>query len=212
MKRTLFFFLLFIGSFMAILHFGGHLLENESPTLNDKAGDPDIHLENTKRYANEHAFDRSMYHLEKAIQTIRIIEEDADVYSGEILEKTIDELLNLKVELATNTLSSDDLNAAIYNALNALTMVELRISESYAETNKLKKAKIAMKYGLLHLEHSMPYSKGSLRKKEVEIYNEIDSMLTSESLYSIDVTFKLSDLITELDSLLKENQFNTLNN
>ena len=200
-------FLVFIALTMAILYFGGHLFENNNPTLNDHAVDPDIHLENTKRYANDQSFNRSLYHLNKAIKAIRLLKDDADDYSGEILEITIDELLNLKVELETKTLSTEDMNAAIYNALNALTMLELRISESYAENNKLKKAKIAMKYGLLHLEHSMYYSKGSLREKEVEIYNAIDSMLTSESLYSIDVTFKLSELITEMDSLLKENQF-----
>ena len=207
MKRSLWLFLVFIALTMAILYFVGHLFEIDSPTLNDHAVDPDIHLENTKRYANDQSFNRSLYHLDKAIKAIRILEDDADDYSREILEKTIDELLNLKVELETKTLSTEDMNAAIYNALNALAMLELRISESYAETNKLKKAKIAMKYSLLHLEHSTYYSKGTLREKEVEVYNAIDSMLTSESLNSNDVSLKLSELITEMDSLLKENQY-----
>ncbi|MCP4459248.1 MAG: hypothetical protein GY816_14695 [Cytophagales bacterium] len=202
MKRNLLSYLIFLGLLISILYVGSHIFQEKNPTLNDQAESPDLYLKNAKKYASEHQFDRSLHHLSKAIRAMRIIEEDVDILGGKKLESAIDDLLSIRADIRAKTLRRADMNAAIANSLNTLALVELQVSETYAETNKRGKAKIAMKYALSHLEHSMKYSNGPMRKQELGIYKQLDSLLYTKSMHSIDVTLKIDKLVSELDSLL----------
>ena len=202
MKNNLFTNILFIVIGCAIMYSVFHFTEQDSPTLNDHAVIPDIHLQNVKKYANDHDFDRSRMHLAKAIETMRVIETDVDIHSGEIIEQTIEELERIQPLLKDKTYDTEAVNDAIIHALTALSLAELRVSESYAETNKLHLANIALDYGILHLKHALNFSGGYVHSRELTIYNEMDSLLKLHDDNSVEITLMLDRLVDELDSLL----------
>jgi hypothetical protein len=204
MKNNLFPNLLFLIASFGILYLVFHISQPDSPTLNDQAMTPDLHLKNVEKYAKEHEYERSKMHLEKAIETMRIIESDVDVHSGKIIEKTIKELEAIQPLLKDNAYDTRPINDAIAQALTALSYAELRVSESYAETNKLNKANIALDYGLLHLKHALNFSGGYIRSRELHIYHEMDSLFKSHDSNSMEVTLMLDHLVKELDTLLLE--------
>lgn len=194
------FIVLAIGLLYAVFHFS----EPDSPTLNDQALSPDLHLQNMKKYAKEHEFERSKMHLEKAIAAMRVIESDVDIHSGEIIEKTVNELERIQPLLKENVYDTRPVNEAIVHALTALSYAELRVSESYAETNKLHMANIALDYGILHLKHALNFSGGYIHSREITIYHEMDSLFKLHDDNSMEVTLQIDHLVSELDSLLSE--------
>jgi len=204
MKANLLTNLLFLAAFIGVIYLGFHLLEPDSPSLNDKALSPDVHFSNVRKYIKEHEYERGQMHLTKAIETMRIIEADADIHSGEVLEQTITDLERIRPWLNEDSILVVDLNTAISKALTALSLAELRVSETYAETNKLKMANIALRYGMLHLKHALDFSGGELREREKHIYKEVDSLLKHPGGYSVDVTLKIDHMVHELDSLLAQ--------
>jgi hypothetical protein len=202
MKNNLLLYLLTVIVGLGIIYAIFHFFQPDSPSLNDHALSPDIHLQNIKKYAKEHEFDRSKMHLQKAIETMRIIESDVDIHSGEVIEKTIKELESIQPLLNDKSYDTRPINDAIAHALTALSYAEIRVSESYAETNKLQMANIALDYGMLHLKHALNYTGGFVHSRELHIYREMDSLFKLHETNSMAVTMELDHLVKELDSLL----------
>jgi hypothetical protein len=74
--------MLFFVVFMALIHVFLSLTTDKHPTLNEEAVLPDVHLENAKKYARENDYKRSAFHIKKAIEVMRVIEEDVCRWSA----------------------------------------------------------------------------------------------------------------------------------
>lgn len=165
---------------------------------------PDILLDNTKQYAKEHSYDRSVQQMEAAIKAIRKIEPELDEDSREMLEQSIEDLLVVYQELKNDTLVMSDLNYAFSKALNALTIAELRVSEFLLESNNSSQAIVALKYGMYHLKNALRFTEGHKKEYEAHIYDEIDSILESRDMDQDEMINRLEFMIAELDSLVED--------
>ena len=179
-------------------------IDNSKPALlTEQAVEPDLLLDNSKFYLKEHAYDRSLDQLDDAIKAIREIELDLDEESRRILEFSISELELVRKEMEMDSLVTADLNEAFSDALNALTIAELKISEILLKQDHPKDAIVALKYGMYHIKHALKYSQGEKKEYEIKIYQEIDELLENNSLSEDEMIEKLEEMIHELDILVE---------
>ncbi len=189
--------------------FGLSKLGGDGPApLTRDATDPDLFLGNSRAYVKEDAYDRSLVHLDKAIQSIRDIEKDLDAETGKMLEESIADLEVIRSELIGDSLNLEDLNITYSEALNALTEAELIVSRNLLEHENSEDAKVALKYGMLHLKNTLKFTQGAKKNYEIHIYEEIDSLLADPNIGHDEMVAKLDHMIMELDSLLKDNLHN----
>lgn len=196
--------ILFLFSALYIMKFFGSSYEQQHPSLNEHATEPDLLLNNARIYAKDHVINRSLYHLEKAIESIRSLEEDIDLNSSEKMEEAIYKLETIYEEIQQDSLITKDMSKAFEYTLNTLTVAELRVSERYAESNKVHLAKVALKYAQLHLKNALNYSDSPNSVLEYHVYVEIDSMINADPMPAVLITEKIDRLIEEMDDLVVE--------
>ncbi|MBV6647161.1 MAG: hypothetical protein KI790_17010 [Cyclobacteriaceae bacterium] len=195
--------LIFLALILGLLYLATYLKNaNTSVVLSDEALKPDLLLDNSRLYAKENASGRSLEHLDKAIQAMRRIEEELDEESKEIVEGSIADLHVVYDELAADSLVEEDMNYAFSKALNALTLAELKISEVLILSHHSEEARLALKYGMLHVKNAIRYSSGEKRAYETHLYEEIDSLLEDRSLSNEEIIAQIEHMITELDTLV----------
>jgi len=196
--------------FMLIAIFGGMELftmwreANGNSLLTSAAVKPDLLLDNTKYYLKEHAYERSMSQLDDAIKAIRNIEADLDAESRVIIESSVADLERVREEMEMDSLVTEDLNRAFSNALSALTLAELKVSEILIKQDHPMDAIVAMKYGMLHIKNALKYAQGKKKEYELHIYEELDSLLDSRHVGEDQVIAKLEEMIKELDMLVAQ--------
>ncbi|MCR9250827.1 MAG: hypothetical protein NXI20_10395 [bacterium] len=202
--KGVFYFLFLAVVFLGIFITSTIFHKNEDLVTSEAALKPDLLLSNSKYYVQEHAYDRSLHHLDLAIQAMRKIEEQLDDEGVSILEGSIDKLMVIHKEIEDDSLSLSDMDYAFSRALDALTFAELKVSELLLETDHDEQAIVALKYGMLHLKNALRFSSGHKKDYEIHIYDEIDSLLASKSLTHDEIKVRLEHLISELDELIKE--------
>ena len=175
-------------------------------TLSEKAVGPDLYLKNAKVYVREHAYNRSLHHLDLAIQSIQAIEQELDENSKKTVDVAINRLKLVYDEILNDSLQENDMNDAFMRALNALSFAEIRVSEHFIESDDLESARIALKYGKVHIKNALNYSNGNARDYELHIYEEIDAVMDDDSLTKQEIITKLEHMLAELDTLVEGDQ------
>lgn len=195
--------LVFLISIFYVIRLFDVSYEAEHPSLNEKNMSPDIHLNNVRHYTREVDRDRSLYHLDKAIQSIQYLKSDVDLNTSEIVEESVKELIYVYEKIKEDTVVQDDLNHAFEFALTSLSLAELRVSVRYAESNNLKLSRIALKYAKLHLKHALEYAEtNDATNYEKHIYHEIDSLLANFNEAPVLITERIDHMVDEIDSLI----------
>lgn len=195
------FLALLIGGLYYVSHF---IYQGKHATVTKEAVKPDQLLDNTKVYAEEHAYVRSLGQLEEAIKAMRKIEDELDEDSKQILENSIADLEVVYREIEADSLVEEDMNRSFSKALNALTLAELRISEFFLDSHHSRQATIALKYGMFHLTNALKYTQGLKKEYEIHIYKEIDSLLAHDELSYQEKRDKIEFMIQELNELVEE--------
>lgn len=194
----LFFYLLLIAALFVLLYLGGLVFDGHKPAIiSDEVTNPDLYLSNTKSYYQEHAVDRSIMQLEKAIEAIEEIEQDIDDDSKRIIDTALGDIRRVKAKMQEGDIDVETLNKVSIEALNALTYAEIKVTEHFVESHEQEEARIALKYGLIHMKNALNFSKGKTREYEIQIYNDIDSLLDNEEL-------KNEEIITRLEQMLRD--------
>ncbi|RED98015.1 hypothetical protein [Marinoscillum furvescens] len=187
---------IFFGTLFIIDHYTGH---DKPAIISEEAVEPDLHLSNSKLYFQEHAHERSLQQLDAAIDAIREIEQDIDEESRKKVEASVVELEEIKDEMAHGNFDLQKFNDASVKALNALTYAELKITEHFVESHEKSKAKLALKYGMVHVKNALMFSQGKKKEYEIHIYSEIDSLMENQSLTDQEIIDKLESMLKELD-------------
>lgn len=203
MNKGILYFIIMIVVFGGFALYTKVLDDSKPALLTEQAVEPDLLLDNSKFYLKEHAYERSLDQLDQAINAIREIELDLDEESKRILEYSIAELELVRKEMEMDSLVTEDLNEAFSDALNALTIAELKISEILLQQNHPKDALVALKYGMYHVKHALKYSQGEKKEYEIHIYQEIDELLENNTLSEAEMIEKLEAMIHELDVLVE---------
>lgn len=202
-------YLLALISFIIILSLPGRLgYVSKHPTLGKEAQQPDIHIKNVSHYLKSEEMERSVFHLQKAIESIKKIETDADIKSAEGLERAIKELEKVNDEFWNDTVNLDHMYQAFEYTLNNLAHAELEVSEMYAETHHEDRSKLALKYAQMHVRNALLFQKAiyepSSSHAEIEqhVFLELDSLIAAETLSPADLSMKIDHIIHEVDELI----------
>ncbi|MEQ9405639.1 MAG: hypothetical protein RIM99_18765 [Cyclobacteriaceae bacterium] len=201
--RYLFYILGTVLVFFTLFLFNKDNVVDQHPSLSVEAERPDIYLRNAAHYAFEHDYDRSLYHLDKAIEAIRKIESDVDLQSVELLDGAISRLQNVREKFIADSTMTGDMYSEFEFSLNALAHAELRVSEMYAETNHREFATMALKHARLHLKNAIWFGDESFQQVENNVFLEIDSLIQNDALSPVELTSKIDRIIIELDKLLE---------
>jgi len=209
-QRTIWYILTAVA-ICGILYLPGRFnYASKHASLSNEAEMPDIYLKNVEHYINEHSFDRSVYHLQKAIESIRKIEADVDVNSNELLESAVSKLQMVQGELLADSLVTEDMLHAFEYSLNALARTELKVSEMYAKTNRRDLAILALKHAKLHLRNAMMFRSSkqdanSVRfQLEKHVFLELDSLMTNELISPLQLVDKIDHIIHEMDQVVSK--------
>jgi len=172
--------------------------------LTDEITRPDILFSNSKQYVRKHSYERSLVQLTEAIEALKNIEVDVDSLSREKIDESIVDLEKVVLEFENKNFKIEDMNDAFAKALNALTIAELRITETLLKEEHTVDARVALKYGMYHLKNAIKYTEGKKKIYEVHIYDEIDSLLNSGSMDKEEMINKIEFMINELDQLFED--------
>lgn len=193
----------FTATFFGIMFIISSLFGHSEPhTLTEDAVEPDRYLQNSRVYAQEHAFGRSIEHLTKAIVAIRNIEQEIDPESQKTVDKAVAQLERVRREIEADTLDFTEMNRAFISALNALTYAEIKVTEQYLESHDVDRAQVALKYGMVHIKNALKYTQGEKRAYEIHLYAELDSITKSKNLSNDEIIARLEHVLSELDTAI----------
>jgi hypothetical protein len=179
--------------------------EDKPAPLSDKAISPDMLLGNSRMYIKERNHKRGLVHLAMAIDAIRKIEADLDDDSKQLLEDAIFDLEKVYHEIEVDSLSIKDLNISYSEALNALTLAELKVSEALIDHGDDHDALVALQYGIVHLKNALKYTEGEKLEREIQIIQEIEDLIANKDMTREQKIEEMQRIEAELDSLLKDN-------
>lgn len=197
--------LAFLGLLLLILYLSGFYFSHTKPvSIREEIVDPDMLLTNTKRYFQHDARDRSIYHLELAIEEIEKIEQEIEPADRMKIDTALMRLREVHDHISSPDFDIKELNDASMRALNALTFAELKVTEHFVDSHQLDKARVALSYGQLHVKNALVFSEGLKRDYEVDIYTEMDSLIESETFSDKEILHQLESMIDDLDKLGNE--------
>lgn len=182
------------------------LLNKLTPSheLTDGASEAELLISNSRLYAKEHAYSRSLHQLDLAIETIVEIEQNLDKESRENIDKAVSELRKVYTEIEDHKLVNTDMNNAFTKTMNALTYAELKITEHFIETEDFHAARAALKAGMIHMENALKFADKGHKSYELQIYTEIDSLLQHSLLSKVEIVAELEKMLEELNTLVED--------
>ncbi|MDH5608991.1 MAG: hypothetical protein OEY56_05890 [Cyclobacteriaceae bacterium] len=174
----------------------------EHPTISDYATRPDQFLENAYRDLKKHYFKTVLHDIDKAIESMRLIEMDLDKISEDALELAIKDLENIEMEIEKNIIDQEHINHAFTKAMNSLAYAQLRVSETLVEKGEEEHAKQALQFAIEHLQNATKFS--DLYELEIEkhIYNSIDSLIENNILDKEALNATVDALLLEMDTTI----------
>lgn len=193
-------YILFIGAIICAMI----LLSFVIPTnpLIDSALEADRLINNSRIYAKEHAYRRSLSHLENAIRAMEDIQQNLNADEQETIEVALQDLRKVSNEIKMKKPLDMDMHLAFAKALNALTYAELKVTEHLIESDQYNEAKATMKYGKIHIEHALNFINSKDKEYELHLYQEIDSLLRDKSKNKETILKELGQMEAELNTFV----------
>ncbi len=194
-------FLLLLGV-IVVLSFPGEDRRMIHPMTNELAVEPDRMIVMAMNYLSENQEENSIKYVEKAIESMRVLERDADEKSDLIIEASIRDLKLLEKELAAKESDKNRISHAFLNALNSLTVAQLRESESYIEEKNYAASKVSMDYAMKHLECALAFSNAKEQVKELELQHSIHQIALQNSISDDKMIARIDKIINEMDAIV----------
>jgi len=199
--KYLFFMLFLVGTAFGL----SILLSNEDskhPALNDASLKTDYLLKYAKDDISKKYYETSLYHIEKAIEVMQLMEVDTDLESDEAIERAIKDLRIIEAKVHAHELKDDETNFVFAKALNSVTNAHLRLSEKFSEEGQHEKAIKELKLAINHLQNAMLFSTGKYKDLEYHVFNEIDSLIQLEEDDPEKFLVMVKEVILEIDTAL----------
>jgi len=135
--------------------------------------------------------------LERAVKIMKSIEHYSDDISNEYIENSIHDLSTVITEINEEHPSLDDLNVALFEALNAVAYADLKIAEVDLEKGDLKKSLVLLKTSLFAVKRSARYMQPQDVILEQKVILDMQSVIDS-----LEITLHIHP--SELENLNKE--------
>lgn len=157
----------------------------------EKAMLPVQYLTNARHAIIKENYPLSINSLDKAIESMRVIETYADSSATSHIEVAIRELKNVEAEIKNDSLILMDLNKAYFDALNSIAYANLTISEKNIESGEKYRAISFMNATFVEMVKSLKFATDDRQKdKENEVIDKVKKILTelqkSEYQYDFD--------------------------
>ncbi len=209
MKKILIVLAIFVA-FLTTLYIWDQSIKHgvQQPTIHELAVKPDNFLLEALDSEDKHLHKRSAIKIELAIEAIWKLEPDLDAKNFERLEQTIKKLELVHRKIIRDSIPNEELLNVLNYALGNLTYVELEVAAKYTESNQTRETRAAIKYARLHLQNALILHKSSvtddddLLASEIELLDEIDSLLNRDNLSQSDYSTSLDKMISDCDKIL----------
>lgn len=209
MKNNLFLYLVAIIIILGLFFLPSKIgYKSNHPTLNEVSQEPAYHLKNVGHYLKAEEMERSIYHLQRAIDAIKEIERDVDLDSNDRLDAAIAALEEVNDEFWSDTIDVERMYKAFEFTLTNLAHAELEVSEMYAETNQQALAGVAVKYAQMHIRNALLFQRGIYSEGSDQlvlgnhVFEELDSLLADETMSPMEISLKIDHIIKEVDMML----------
>lgn len=186
-KKLIIVLAVLVSFFTALYLADQHNKRNTHPTLNEFAELPDRHLINSIEYYFRNEKQKGIESIEKAIETIWVLEKDMEkdaLFVAENVASTLEQfhkmLLEGEVERALF------LNVFEYS-MNNLAYSELLVSKEYAVQSETENAKKALHLAKSHLLNINIFSLNA-NDYPSKTLNSINDLLKKESITRTDLT------------------------
>jgi hypothetical protein len=179
------------------------LRQEGHPAVNEIAVKPDDMFRNANHYYRDyHQRLTSIQYINKAIETMEVIEKDMDSISNQLIEEAIADLKNLVTEFEKKEVNEYHMEHAFANALNSLAYAQLRVSEYYLEQGREQDAEAATKYAIKHLHSAMYFSEEAQFRAEQHIVELVEELQKEENLTEEEVRLRIHEAVGQLDEVL----------
>lgn len=191
--------LLFIAVLVIVL-FPGKDSRTIHPMVNDLAVQPDQMLVKAKDYLADNQV--CVAYVERAIESMRLLEEDADEESNLVIEAAIHDLQLLEKELLSNPADGERIDHAFLNALNSLAIAQIRESEEYLAEKNYAASKAAVKYATKHIECALQFSNANELLKEKEFEAQLTTLAFDHSIPDDQLVAKMEEVVEEMNAMV----------
>jgi hypothetical protein len=182
--------------------------EEENPTLTEKAILTDTYLNNVVYYSENDKKDESIYNIRRAIKNLKELQNDVDLNSYERINASIMDLESIQDKILADKLDKKEMFRSFENVMNNLARAEMELSEMYAEINQMETASLTLKHCKVHLKNAILFhdyyqNNDSVQLAiEKQVFNEIDSLLETNSISPMTYATTLDKMIDEIDLIL----------
>ncbi len=202
--------LIVITGFMASLYYWNQSIRQgeQHPEIHSPAGKPDDYLLEAMDYEGEHRHIKSAAKIEQAIGAIWKLEKDVDDESFDRMEQTIQKLEMVHRRIIRDSIPYSELLTALEYSLGNLAHVELEVAAKYSKSNQTDEARSAIKYAQLHLKNILILNNPNVMEEspllisEMELLNQLDSLLSRTDLSASEYSASLDKMIKEVDVIL----------
>jgi len=194
--------LLVVFSSIVVLYF--YDLSYHKELTIERALEPVRHLSDARHYIRNHEYHLARKELDESIMEMRIIEQYSDSASVAHIEKAIEDLQVVEVEMQSDSLVIDDLNRAFFNALNSIAHACMTISESKLDEGEHYKAMRFMNATFTEMIASLRYvSDEDLKHKEEKVIEHVREILINMKSSNYKYRFNYDTINHELEELIE---------
>lgn len=185
-------------------------IDEEHPALNEASLKTDYLLKYAKEDLSKHYFETSLYHIESAIEVMKLMERDTDSEADKAIEMAIKDLRDIENRVTDQDLSEKEINFVFAKALNSVAYAHLRLSEGFSERGEHEEAANALKLSINHLENAMLFSTGKYKKLEYNVFVKIDSLIQLEQEDPVLFLSMVKDVVQEVDTALLNREYSQI--
>ncbi len=172
----------------------------KNPNLTDLATEPDVFMSTADRSYHDNKASSAIKYLDKAIETMRLLEKEGDSISREAIEVAIHDLQVVEEHIKSDDIDDDFMYEAFADAMNSLAFASLRISEQFIKAGKNEEAKVTINHAMDHLQNSITFARGQQKEDEIRIAAHLQRII--ENHWEDDWS-QIEFVMAEIDSVIQ---------
>ena len=163
---------------------------------------PKENLKKAENALEKHDIQGSLDAINIAIESLDFVENYTDSVATYFIEKSINELENLKTEIEKEELNIDDYKHAYYEAYSSMAYTNLRLSELEFKEGSKEKAYEHFSNCFSYLQMALKYVTDPKKDNEIRLINEVNAILTALNAHEDLDNFDFNKINGEMEELM----------
>lgn len=187
---------------VAILHMVN--LIHDELTI-ERAMGPVRHLSDARHLIVNKDYNGAIMQLDDAMMQMRVIEQYSDSSSVAHIERAVQDLEIVEIEIRSDSLVVADLNKAFFNALNSIAHACMTISEDNLDKGERYKAMRFMNATFAEMIASLKFvNSDDLKHKEEKVISHVREILDNMEASNYTYKFDYDAINHELEELIEK--------